>query len=46
MYNALNEDFLLQEVRDHAALLRASYAAGTRPAGDRRWWRRGARRTR
>ena len=46
MYSALNEDFLLQEIRDRRATLRASYAGAPATSGERRWWRRGARRAR
>ena len=43
MYNALNEQYMFQEMHERTAGMRAVRAARRRPqAGDRRWWRRGS----
>ena len=42
MYNALNEDYMIQQVRDRAARVnRIHRGDSTRP--NRRWWRRSVR---
>jgi hypothetical protein len=50
MYNALNEQYMFQELHDRTAGMHAVRAARHTSQdahrGERRWWRRGTRRTR
>ncbi len=46
MYNALNEQFMFQEVRDRRAALSGIHDDLQGAHTGRRWWRRGDRRTR
>jgi hypothetical protein len=46
MYNALNEQYMFQQLDDRAAAMRAVRSAGAARNHDRRWWRRSTRRAR
>ena len=47
MYNALDEQYMFQEMHDReGGCTRGHAQPGTPRAGDRRWWRRGTRRAR
>jgi hypothetical protein len=46
MYNALNEQYMFQAQHDRVAGMHAVHAAREAHHGNRRWWRRGARRAR
>ena len=45
MYNALNEDYMFQEMHDRVArmqTIRGKAGHGTETAPNRRWWRKAA----
>jgi hypothetical protein len=46
MYDALAEQYMLQEMHNRKADALAVRAARDAQGGDRRWWRRGTRRAR
>ena len=46
MYNALNEQYMFQEMNDRTAGMHDVRAPRDTHHGNRRWWRRGTRRTR